>query len=342
MFKRILSAVFVLGICSAALASDADLAQYNRPAANAEAANAADALLSTLLVVRDGKGITADSNGAGSAPVNRSIKELADALAGVRCSLIGNCASVNSRTLKSLHVDGTGGVTSSASAGNAIVSGNITAQTGNITASTGDVIATTGNVRAGSDVIATANLRGTSAFVAAITGVFSGGQAIIDSVVRVGLSDLAALTGPKLSFTATTTSSVGSNPPQGTSLKNRLAAKNIVKHWMRASGTGGSVSFQDGAGNWLASIVDAGAGAIPIRYRIRFTMGDAMDSTGYAVVCTWNGISSVPPIFSMVMTDTQSTTVFDVTGYSITLPGFLPLNTSTFDVSCLVMGQQTT
>lgn len=112
-----------------ALASDADLAQYNRPAANAEAANVADALLSALLVVRDGKGITADSNGTGSAPVNRSIKQIADEVAGIRCALLGNCASVNQRTVKSLQADGTGGAISAAAAGNILASGTMAAAT---------------------------------------------------------------------------------------------------------------------------------------------------------------------------------------------------------------------
>lgn len=106
-----------LGFAAGALAADADLQQYNRSAVNAENANGADALTGSLLLVRDGKRITADSNGVGSAPINRSVKQLADYAAGTRCALLGNCTGINLRTLRALDVDSTGGATSGISNG---------------------------------------------------------------------------------------------------------------------------------------------------------------------------------------------------------------------------------
>ena len=54
--------------------ADADLTQYNRTAVAAEAANAADALTSQLLVITDNKLITGELNGANQAPVNRALE----------------------------------------------------------------------------------------------------------------------------------------------------------------------------------------------------------------------------------------------------------------------------
>lgn len=114
----LLSVAVALGFAAGALAADADLQQYNRSAVNAENANGADALTGSLLLVRDGKRITADSNGVGSAPINRSVKQIADAVAGTRCGTWGNCAGVNLRTLRALDVDSTGGVSSGIANGN--------------------------------------------------------------------------------------------------------------------------------------------------------------------------------------------------------------------------------
>ena len=111
-----------LGFTAEALAADADLQQYNRPSANAENANTADALTGSLLLVRDGKRITADSNGVGSAPINRSVKQIADAVAGTRCGTWGNCTGVNLRTLRAVAVDGAGGASSGVANGTILTS----------------------------------------------------------------------------------------------------------------------------------------------------------------------------------------------------------------------------
>lgn len=118
------STIYALILCAVVAAacggSDADAAladqqQYSTAAATAETINGvADPLTSTALLVRDGKRVTADSNGAGSSPVNPGIKAALDMIRGLRCAIWGNCAGVNMRTFKSLHVDGTGGVITSA------------------------------------------------------------------------------------------------------------------------------------------------------------------------------------------------------------------------------------
>lgn len=116
MITRILLALFALSLCSTSHAADADLQQYSRAAIDVEAVCGANPLTSSLLLVRDGKLITADANGVFRAPINRSVRQMADYMTCVRCMVSGACAGVNLRTLKSLHVDGTGGLVSSATA----------------------------------------------------------------------------------------------------------------------------------------------------------------------------------------------------------------------------------
>ncbi len=118
------STIYALILCAVVAAacggSDADAAladqqQYSTAAATAETINGvADPLTSTALLVRDGKRVTADSNGAGSSPVNPGIKAALDMIRGLRCAIWGNCVGVDMRTLKALHIDGTGGATTTA------------------------------------------------------------------------------------------------------------------------------------------------------------------------------------------------------------------------------------
>ncbi len=113
----LLFVAFVAAACggSDVGAAPADSQQYSSSAANAEAANAISiALTSANLLVRDGKFITADSDGGGSSPINPGLKSLWDMVRGLRCAIWGNCPGVNTRTVKSLHIDGTGGVITTA------------------------------------------------------------------------------------------------------------------------------------------------------------------------------------------------------------------------------------
>jgi hypothetical protein len=113
----LLFVAFVAAACggSDVAAAPADSQQYTTSSGNAEAANSiATALSSANRLVRDGKFITADSDGAGSSPINPGLKSLWDMLRGLRCAVWGNCVGVNMRTLKALHIDGTGGATTTA------------------------------------------------------------------------------------------------------------------------------------------------------------------------------------------------------------------------------------
>lgn len=113
----LLFVAFVAAACGSSdvAAAPADSQQYTTSSGNAEAANSiAVALSSVNRLVRDGKFITADSDGAGSSPINPGLKSLWDMLRGLRCAVWGNCVGVNMRTLKALHVDGTGGATTTA------------------------------------------------------------------------------------------------------------------------------------------------------------------------------------------------------------------------------------
>ena len=108
---------FVAAACGAgdAIASPADSQQYTTSAANANAANAiAVALSSPNRLPVDGKGVTADTDSAGRSPINPGLKSLWDMLRGLRCAVWGNCVGVDMRTLKALHIDGTGGATTTA------------------------------------------------------------------------------------------------------------------------------------------------------------------------------------------------------------------------------------
>ena len=113
----LLVCAFVAAACGgdSACAAPADSQQYSSSAAAAEAANAvSNALTLPNRLVRDGKLVTADSDGAGASPINPGLKTLWDMVRGLRCAIWGNCVGVNMRTLKALHIDGTGGATTTA------------------------------------------------------------------------------------------------------------------------------------------------------------------------------------------------------------------------------------
>ena len=98
--------------CGLALGSDADLQQYN-----GTASFAADWTAQAKLLVRDGKKITADDNGAGKAPVNRGLKQVIDIVGGIHDGIFGSAPGAVRRTVKSLEADGTGGAVSTLLAG---------------------------------------------------------------------------------------------------------------------------------------------------------------------------------------------------------------------------------
>lgn len=109
----------------------ADRQTYTRIAGTVEAKMVswlAAMLTDTISMPTDGPFVTADNDAAGKSPVNIGLKDMANMITGLAGSLIGNIAGVTIRTVKSLHVDGTGGSVSSAVSNTARVSsaGNTT------------------------------------------------------------------------------------------------------------------------------------------------------------------------------------------------------------------------
>jgi hypothetical protein len=103
----ILVSIF-LGFAIAAapiLASDADLQIY----AGVSTWNS-DPFAATILLPTDGKKITADSNTAGKAPVNRGTKQLKDLVNAIHDGIFGSRAGSQLRTVRALEADGTGGL----------------------------------------------------------------------------------------------------------------------------------------------------------------------------------------------------------------------------------------
>ena len=100
----LIAAAFCGGV---AIGADADLQQYN-----GSPTFAADWTAQAKLLVRDGKKITADDNGAGKAPVNRGIKQIVDIIGGMHDGMFGSRVGAVRKTVKSLEADGAGGQTS--------------------------------------------------------------------------------------------------------------------------------------------------------------------------------------------------------------------------------------
>lgn len=101
----LIAAAFCGGV---AIGADADLQQYN-----GSPNFSADWTTQAKLLVRDGKKITADDNGAGKAPINRSVKQIVDIVGGIHDGIFGSRAGAVRKTVKSLEADGVGGQTSS-------------------------------------------------------------------------------------------------------------------------------------------------------------------------------------------------------------------------------------
>ena len=103
----------------------ADRQTYTRIAGTVEAKMVswlAAMLTDTISMPTDGPFITADNDAAGKSPVNIGLKDLANMVTGLAGSLIGNIAGVTIRTVKSLAIDGTGGLASAAASNTARIS----------------------------------------------------------------------------------------------------------------------------------------------------------------------------------------------------------------------------
>lgn len=202
--------------------SDGDLTQFNRVAADAEAENAADALTSQLLLITDGKKITGEANSAGKAPVNRGTKSLANKIAGLRGALFGNVTGIAKRSLKSLLVDGTGGVSHTLAAGMAKCANLFATASCYVLDGSGDQ----------------AQLLPASASMSYGSG---GSSTLIPSHLR-WQGTVAA----------------NANPAKTTSYANTLYPLNVAKFWITFSTDGaGNISMDDGAAGCTLSIASA-------------------------------------------------------------------------------------
>lgn len=272
-----------------------DLAQYNGtpsfPSRTDVGTNA-----DPYQTVTDGPVVTADSNAAGFAPVNISIKRVKDLLLGLRGATIGDFAGAAIKTFRSVKVDGTGGAVSTAIAGDiqalrAIISGLVSA---------GGDVESAGQVLAGD-------------FLASTYG---------------------SLQRALLRFVGTATT--GSNPPQGTSIKNQLRAINIPKcsAFIKMT-TPGTIDSFDGYGLVSVAINGVDSKVIDIGFR------DAFDNTNYTMGTSGTAMPMLAfyvaeIVASRTTTATQVTAIDTATGMAIDFAAVAASFSISFD------GQQTT
>ena len=190
------------------------------------------------LIPTDGPIVCADNNGLNQAPVNRVTKRIKELLLGLRGATIGDFAGAAIKTFRSVKVDGTGGAVSTA------IAGDIQALRAIIS----------GLVSAGGDVE-------------------SAGQVLAGDFLA---STYGSLQRALLRFVGTATT--GSNPPQGTSIKNQLRAINIPKcsAFIKMT-TPGTIDSFDGYGIQSVSINGADSKLMDIVFK------DVFDNTNYTL-----------------------------------------------------------
>ena len=272
-----------------------DLAQYNGtpsfPSRTDVGTNA-----DPYQTVTDGPVVTADSNAAGFAPVNISIKRVKDLLLGLRGATIGDFAGAAIKTFRSVKVDGTGGAVSTAIAGDiqalrAIISGLVSA---------GGDVESAGQVLAGD-------------FLASTYG---------------------SLQRALLRFVGTATT--GSNPPQGTSIKNQLRAINIPKcsAFIKMT-TPGTIDSFDGYGIQSATINGGDSRYIDLVFKDTFdNLNDTMRTSGTATVAVSYYIAEYVAV--RTTNSTQITAIDTATGAQLDFAAVAASFSVGFD------GQQTT
>lgn len=196
-----------------------DLAQYNGtpsfPARTDVGTNT-----DPYLTVTDGPVVTADSNAAGFAPVNISIKRVKDLLLGLRGAIVGDFAGAVQKSVKSFYADLTGGATHTKPAGSIFAYNSLVAETGDVVASAGAVEATAGPLRAGT-----------------------------------AAGERAFLTMPGITFEDVSGLAAGANPPKTEPIPNQYRAVNSTKFWFSFETDGaGGITELDGAGGCTLSI----------------------------------------------------------------------------------------
>ena len=307
--------------------ADIDLQQYNGTAsfpATVDVGTNAD----PLLIPTDGPIVTADSNGANRAPVNKGTKRTKDLLLGIRDALVGDRAGAVRKTVMSLYADGFGGLTHNIDPGKVLAAGNVEAGD-DVVSLAGDVIAFSGNV------ISQHNITSNAGDIVALIGKI---QAIVGNIFAGNTATLeySVLAKGFLAFVGTT--ATGSNPVRGTSIKNQLVAKSLIKHSGSVIKTGGTIVTKAGVGAWDAAIFNLG-GAEPVVLRV--TMTDAFDNTDYQVTF---GSEDVAGTFNgaHLIKGSKTTTTFDIGLFSYPNTTINLTAVAEWGVNFQVIGQQTT
>lgn len=288
--------------------SDTDLQQYN---GTPQWVNTADfeTAADIYLVPTDGNVVSADSNLAGDAPVNRALRLIKDKVDGLRQAIIGDVGPTR-RTIYSLRVDGTGGQVNAAGPGEISADNEIRTSLGDFRASLGRLL-----------------LQDSAAY----------------AQVGEPPAGYLRLFSTALQWFLTGTGPTDANPPYGTAVPNRLTAKGIVKMFGEIGSQAGVINLLDGLGDWTVMVVDTGM-ASHARYRYRFTLGTAFDTAIYAVEATWIGANSAasPPRQPIVMNDTKTATQFDIAFYDTGLNQYADLTVGYARVAVVAYGQQNT
>jgi hypothetical protein len=301
--------------------SNTDLQQYNGtpyfPTTPNVGTNADPYLIPT-----DGPVICADSNNPDEAPVNSALKTEKDLYLGLRGAVVGDFAGAIRKTLKSLEVDGNGGVTSSLTPGMIQAELDIVSTAGNVITSAGDLLAPLGSCTVGQNVTATMG-------VFSISGLVSSGP-ILGQHTVLGLS--------MLTWFNTGTGSTDANPPQGTSIKNELRAINTpkCKTFIEMQAPNVINSF-DGCGI-QSVVINSGNPRL-----IEITFKDAFDNLHFTVKST--GVRAGPAANYMVpmeRTDlrTVSKCFMEVLNYNS--GSSIDFSTTALNFSVEIDGQQTT
>lgn len=305
--------------------ADIDLAQINGTASfplTADVGTNTD----LFLVPTDGPIVTADSNGANRAPVNKALRRTKDLLLGIRDALVGDRAGAVRKTVMSLYADGFGGLTHNIDPGKVLAAGNVEAGD-DVVSLAGDVIAFSGNV------ISQHNITSNVGFIKALVGKI---QAVAGNVFAGSDTEYGVLTKAAVAFVGT--AATGSNPVRGTSIKNQLVAKSLIKHAGSVIKTGGAIVTKAGVGAWDAAVFNKG-GSEPIVLRV--TMADAMDNSDYQVTLGTEDVAGVFVCPHIIKT-TKTTTTFDIALYNPPSASIDLAAVPEWGVNFIVVGQQTT
>lgn len=317
----------------------ADMQQRNVTAAEAAAAHAEDPLTATFLEPTESKAQCADNYAAGYAPVNPALTKARQFIAGIRGAIFGDFTGAVQRSLKSLFVEPNGGTPHSETPGTVLIFGT----------GANNVVAfrlVTGRLRVGGDIISDLGnvvVQMGSVFTNAGNFQTQSGNFVSDSsssYVNMGTTgERSFLTSRLVRFVGTTTLTTGSNPPQGTVIKNELRAINTPKCEAYIKIVAGVVTGYPGYGIGNVEIDTVLPYMINITFAANFVntdytvRGGAVDMTG----STANPYEPVENISARAVNSCQ------VYLQNIKTPGPLIINSGvTISFSIEINGQQST